>query len=481
MFSVGQYGLLSWLAVAVTCTASSRRSNGWCTIPSQVETLDVDVCIIGGGSAGTYTAVRLQEMGKSVTLVEKAPQLGGSVNTYFDPISQTYVDYGVKVFDNVSIVRNYFDSLGVALQDFKSFAPNQKTIYANLEDGEELPASSISGGNVTDGLLRYRDQLQKYPYLDLGFQLPSPVPEDLLMPWGQFLQKYNLSAMSEVAFGLVGGPGNILAQPTLYVAKNFGVTQVNSALEGSEVTEAQNNNQALYDAALTRLNNATPVFVGSNVTCIYRGANDTEISVSTPSGPKLIRASKLVIAIPPTLSLLTPLLDLSIRERELFSQFNHSYIWASIVDNTGVPVDTGLTNINPAAPFGIPAMPAIFGTEPTGLSGSLIVWYGSPFALTAEEVQANIIETLSRYNQTNGGASTQNATTPRILEFRSHNPYMLTVTPEAIAGGFYDEVNQLQGHRNTYWTGAAWQTQDSTAIWNFTELEILPRIMAELD
>jgi ribulose 1,5-bisphosphate synthetase/thiazole synthase len=34
-----------------------------------VEVVESDVCIIGGGSSGTYSAIRLKEMGKTVTLI----------------------------------------------------------------------------------------------------------------------------------------------------------------------------------------------------------------------------------------------------------------------------------------------------------------------------------------------------------------------------------------------------------------------------
>lgn len=36
-----------------------------------------EVCVIGGGASGTYAAVRLQQMGVSVALVEKEGKLGG--------------------------------------------------------------------------------------------------------------------------------------------------------------------------------------------------------------------------------------------------------------------------------------------------------------------------------------------------------------------------------------------------------------------
>jgi heterodisulfide reductase subunit A-like polyferredoxin len=46
--------------------------------PPTDETIIRDVCILGGGSTGTYAAVRLsQDLGKSVVVVEKTGRLGG--------------------------------------------------------------------------------------------------------------------------------------------------------------------------------------------------------------------------------------------------------------------------------------------------------------------------------------------------------------------------------------------------------------------
>ena len=41
-----------------------------------------DISIVGGGAAGTYAAVRLQDLGKTVLLIEKTNRLGGNTQTY---------------------------------------------------------------------------------------------------------------------------------------------------------------------------------------------------------------------------------------------------------------------------------------------------------------------------------------------------------------------------------------------------------------
>lgn len=186
------------------------------------EIIHRDVCVIGGGSAGTYAAVRLKQMGKTVALIEKEDLLGWQVNNYVDPASGKTIDYGVKVFNNVSVVTDYFGSLGVGLTEFTDYVSGQETIYADLATASDVPARTIPPpGTLIDGLLRYQAQLDKYPYLEKGFDLPDPVPEDLLLPGGDFIDKYDFLSIVGLVYGLVGGPGIILAQPTLYVAKNF--------------------------------------------------------------------------------------------------------------------------------------------------------------------------------------------------------------------------------------------------------------------
>lgn len=48
--------------------------------------------------------------------------------------------------------------------------------------------------------------------------------------------------------------------------------------------------------------------------------------------------------------------------------------------------------------------------------------------------------------------------TADIVGFNNHAPFELTVSPEAIAGGFYVRVNKLQRERDTWWQGRrAWR------------------------
>jgi hypothetical protein len=434
-----------------------------------VEIVESDVCIIGGGSSGTYSAIRLKEMGKTVTLIEKQSRLGGHVNTYVDPATGASFDYGVIAFDNSSIVRNYFAHFNIPLVSAYT-ASNTTYEYANFKTGEYVSSSSLpSQESLAAALLAYLGQLAKYPYISKGFDLPSQIPEDFLLTWGDFIEKYQLGGLSFESSLFLEGVGNILAQTALYMLKYLGANTVNNILTGGFVTSENHNNQELYNKALAELGSSA--FISSNVTAVRRSTNGVQVDVSTPSGPKTINASKLLIAIDPKLENLG-FLDLAAEEKNLFGQFNNSYYWDAIVKNTAIPNDVIITNVNLDAPYEIPSTPGIYRIVPTDIAGLFTLYYTSPSLMTDEEVQADILATIARLE-----APTELWTgTPEFVEFNNHSPFELTVSSEAIKGGFYGQLNKLQGERSTWWTGAAWQAQDSSQIWNWTEINILPKL-----
>ncbi|CAK4034848.1 related to amine oxidase, flavin-containing superfamily [Lecanosticta acicola] len=441
----------------------------------QPEIIERDVAIIGGGSSGTYSAIRLQQQGHSVALIEKENRLGGHVNTFVDPPTGGTFDYGVIILVNVSIVRDYFQYLDTPLGKYTGFVPGMNTLYADFAAGASAPAPNDTLAEA-DAVPRYARLLQdQYPYLASGFHIPKPVPEELLIPYGDFLAQRNLSALAYTAWYIDEGVGNALAQPALYMLKYYNLLQVEGINYG--FVNAGNNYQGLYDTALRKLGNATNAFLNSCIDRITRSTRGVEVQFTTPTGRKIVRAKKLVMTIPPLLSSLKPFFDLTPTETSLFGQYNSSYIWDAIVNNTGIPGTVEVQNRDPEAPDGIPALPAAYAFVPSPVGGVHATWYSSPHYLSDEQVKTDILQSVAQIQKAQKYSS---AATPEIVEFHSHNPYELTVSLDAIKEGFYDKVNALQGQLNTYWTGAAWESHDSTAIWNFTEYEILPKLIQSL-
>jgi hypothetical protein len=467
MRSVLKLIVAAYIGFATALPQSNPRAS---LDPNDYDARDVitrDFCIIGGGSGGTYSAIRLRELGKSVVVVEKKDRLGGHTQTYIDPKTGTPVDYGVVVFHDIPLVRTYFAHFNISLAPVEVNPPGLTTQYVDFQTGKIVPG--YIPPNPAEAFGAYTEQLVQYPYLAGGFFLPDAVPADLLLPFGDFVQKYSLSAMVQTVFELSQGVGNLLQQPTLYVVILFGFSLL-ASIETGFIATADHDNSALYVAALKEL--GTDALLSSHVIAMDRDSgNDSKILVDTPSGPKLICAKKIIVAIPPKLYNLEPF-DLDNTERSIFGQFVNTAYYTSLVDNTGIPEGLAFTNIGPDTPYNLPPLPGIYSIDPTLVPGLFDLKYGSPTELPDEEVKAAIIKDILLLKNDNL------TTTPaQFVTFSAHNPFELTVPASAIAAGFYKRLYGLQGHRNTFYTGAAWIAQDSSLIWNFTE-NLLPKIIA---
>lgn len=218
------------------------------------------VVIIGGGSSGTYAAIRLQQLGYTVTLIEKNNRLGGHVNTFVDTERRQAVETGVMMFQNTSSTLEYLSHLEIPLVDFSTAGGNPPS-FANFHTDAKivtsLPASLPWTNQTAVGLqlAQYLDVLGRYPYIENGFDLPQSIPDELLMPFGEFIVKYNLEAISLTAAQFAQGAGNILAQQTIYVLKYFSKGVVSALFPNGIpfVRPASNTNQDIYDRARDKL------------------------------------------------------------------------------------------------------------------------------------------------------------------------------------------------------------------------------------
>lgn len=427
-----------------------------------------DVCVIGGGSTGTYSAIRLSDSGKSVVVVEANDRLGGHTNTYTDPSTNETVDYGVIVFHNLDIVKTYFARFNVPLTTASFAAPGQVNEYVDFTTGKVV--AGYAPANSSAALAGYAAQLAKYPYVEAGFDLPDPVPADLLLPFGDFVKKYNLQSLVGFLFGFAQGLGNLLEQYTLYVFKNFGLGILQD-LQIGFLTTARQNNSEIYVKALAELRDN--VLLQSHVIATDRSSNDgVKVLVKTPTGPKLIIAKKLLITIPPKLNNLRGF-DLSSNETTLFSQFLNSAYYTALIRHTSIPPNTSLTNIGANTLYNLPPLPGLYTITPTRVPGLYDVKVGSATALSDAQVKALIRDTVARLRT----AGTFNTTRLQFAAYENHTPFELTVPKDAIAGGFYKRLYALQGQRHTWYTGAAFHTHDSSLLWQFTE-GLIPGLLA---
>jgi hypothetical protein len=421
-------------------------------------TLHRDVCVIGGGSSGTYAAVRLRDLGHSVVVVERNDRLGGHCETFHDPVTGGTTDIGVIIFHDMPLVRDYFARFGVPLVPF---AGGQGTSsYVDFRTGAVVEGYSPP---PPVALPAYFGLLQQYPYLEFGFDLPDTVPPVLLAPFGDLVEQAGLQSIVPLVFGYGQGLGDILRLPALYVMKLLSLPVVAAILAGSFLTTERHNNSELYEKAAAFLGddvlyNAKPVKV--------RRRGGIRVYVDTPDGPRTIHCGKLVVTAPPVPRTFAGF-DLDDTERGLFGRFRHSYYWTGVARLSGLPAGASVVNTGADTPYHLPVLPGIYGLNPTGLPGLWHVKYGSTVPVSDRQVRHNIAADIRRLGATFDG----------LEIFRSHVPFEMTVDAADIAAGFYRQLGALQGRNQTYYTGAAFHTHDSSLLWRFTEA-LLPRIAA---
>ncbi|OKP13973.1 Beta-cyclopiazonate dehydrogenase [Penicillium subrubescens] len=441
---------------------------------SQPDALIRDVAIIGGGASGTFAAIRLRNEGKSTILIEKEAILGGHTNTYQDPVTKVNVDYGVEVFHNQEVVKDYFNKLNVSWAIASDFGGVGTPVYL---DGNTAQKIAYTSPDPRAGLYAYATHLAQYAQLEYGFFLPEPVPEDLLLPFGAFLDKYpDIGNAAFTIFRFGQGLGDFLSQPTLYVFKNFGLDIIQDISTGFLVVTSQNNYE-IYDHA-TKILGSDVLLSSTVVSTRHRDQKGgVLLEVQTPSGRRIVKAKSLLITIPPKLGNLRAF-DLDDRETALFGAFQNTGYYTSLVKNTGLPAGFSSLSVGADTPYNIPDLPGVYTVDSTAIEGVFDIKYGSPHGLSDDFVRGEILSYVKKL-QANGFAEKVPGE-PEFVRFNSHTPFELTVSQDLISGGFYERLYGLQGYRGTWYTGAAFHTQDSSMLWNYTDSYVLPSMLSWL-
>jgi hypothetical protein len=462
---------LSYSVAGIAATGLRSRSAS-----ARTTTIERDVCVIGGGSSGTFSAVHLRDAGKSVVVLERKQRLGGHTETYVDPGTGIPTDIGVVVLHDIPAVRNYFARFNVPLIQLPPDAFGGPNANFDFRTGQQQTITPPSPAAVSQALGAYFGYLQQlkatYFDLDSSFDLPNPVPADLTMKFADFVTKYSLGAMVNTAFQFGQGIGDLLNMPTVYVLKLFSSQVLSSLFAGSFLACPFGNSQ-IYEQATQFLGD--DVLFGSELVRAFRNKNGVTVHVDTPDGRHVIHAKKLLVTCPPTLDNFSAF-DLDRLEASTFGKFRSNFYYTGVLKLEGVPAGLSVTNVDAHSLYNLPQLPGIYGLSPTRVPGLWNVKFGSTVPLSDFEVKATIVSQIHRLSD-----ATFFPSRPRVVDiatFSAHAPFELHVRGDEIAQGFYGTLSSLQGRNSTYYNGAAFQVHDSSLIWQYTQDHVLPLLLA---
>ncbi|KAK8097500.1 hypothetical protein PG984_016639 [Apiospora sp. TS-2023a] len=459
-------------------TTTGHYPGSLATDPAGYDARDIyhrDVLIVGGGSSGVYSAIRLRDHGKTVMVVEKQGRLGGHAEAWVDPGSGTAVNIGVEAFANIDVVKDYFSRFDLSLTPPTGAAPTMT--FVDFATGKVAAGFAEPDASAfMTALDTYVSHLKEFPALQDSFNMTYPVHPDLLLSLGDFAAKYGVGDMIPQLFHYNQGSVPLLNVSMLYHFKYLNEDETTSLKQGF-LSVDQYSVTELYNRAAESL--SPDVLFQSIVVEMDRSSPDeVRVAIQTLAGPKLVIVKKLLSTIPPLLENLSGY-DLSDEERGLFGEFFANGYYTGILNNTGLDPSLTYVNHDSSRPYGLPELPGIYAMFSRPLPGDRFitnVYYGSPGVLSDDEAKADIVASLQRYQKENGLQVAQ----PEWLAFSNHAPFNLMVSNDKIAEGFYDELFALQGCRNTFYHGAAWHTQDSSALWKFTEYYVLPIMLVSL-
>ncbi|KAI0849456.1 FAD/NAD(P)-binding domain-containing protein [Daldinia vernicosa] len=444
--------LISWVSHGLSASVNT-------TSFSAADTIQRDIAIVGGGSSGTHAAIQFKDAGKTVVVIEKQAQLGGHVKT-FTASSGVRVNYGPSNFQNNTAVVDWFSRFDIPVVQYEQ--PGVGAKYADFSTGKELENGTLPNPDFG----AYLEVLAKFPYLEDFSHLPDPIPEDLLLPFGEFVEKYNLQSVAYTIAQFATSNGNVFEQPTLYILKVADVPYIQGIINGDVLAPATYDAQSVFQKAQQDL--GSDVLLRSTVSSATRSNTGISLVVNTPNGQKLIKANKLLVTVPPKIDNLKPF-DLDQRESGILSKFQSKAFYTALLNQTGLAKGFSYYNAKPAAgqTYHVPSLPLLQFIWATKDVDTFWAWYSSATELPDATVKANIIKDFQALAP---------GSKPQIMVFSNAGPSGVGVTADEIKNGFYKDLLSLQGYRNTWYTGSAWVSDHSAGLWNYTNYELVPKL-----
>jgi hypothetical protein len=447
-----------------------------------------DVAIIGGGASGTYAAVKLREdLNTSIIVVETEAILGGHADTYTVPGTGEAVEYGVQTYVPYGPGKSFFSRFAIETGS----SPNRPltAITVDYETSKILSGYIPPSANATnEAFQRWLPIVEKYDSLIepgyWNFPKPKDIPEDFLLPFGEFAKKYNLEAAGP-RISQISNAGSFGIEKTLalHVIQHFGLPISKTLISGTFFKPVVSNN-LLYERALELLKK--DVLLNSYVSEAERERSGIKLvvkNVDGKPGATLIKAKRLLFTAAPRRLDILQNFDEDKKEIEVFDPLEQTWRFAGVAKIPCIPENYSVSFISSAAVpdhyLKIRDYPWSLGftsTGPVGL-GLFRVLFGIKDPSTIDEAKSFISSKVQDLVK----AGSLNYTGECKVDYKAFVDHNGVLWPDAeeLKKGWVQKLNGLQGHRSTWWTGGYWCSDYTTNVWAFTDT-VLERLLKSL-
>jgi hypothetical protein len=283
---------------------------------------------------------------------------GGHVDSYTDPATGRSFEYGVQNYINVTGALRHFNRLGVPMQLNVRSTNVQRNV--DFSTGVELTGYvPPAAADRTAALNKFVDLTEQWrTRMEPGYHNFWPagqVPEDLLLPFGEWVVKHNLTAAVPTFFSTTGfGTDDLLAKPTLGVIRSINPDLILTLLGRlNSLIPVSRRNQDIYDRSRVVIGDQDILFdstvVTSNLPCNGAQGNATLFVQNARTGAiTVVVAKRVIFTAVPSEANLAPF---AIRQetKNLLSKLTYSTVYAAVVSHQSLPVNTTLVNVRSAA------------------------------------------------------------------------------------------------------------------------------------
>ncbi|KXZ54236.1 hypothetical protein GPECTOR_5g327 [Gonium pectorale] len=446
---------------------------------------EFDVCVVGAGGAGLFTAVRLKQMGYRALVLEKADRVGGHCYTWTEPNTGAKIETGVVLYCDIPLVVDTFKRFNVTLVPYDPTGSAGQSSYRVSPSGQWLSKESVM--NVTAyqkafelflGLMSTRfayieTENGEMPDFD---KLPPATVQMLLRPFGELLDSLDKElgpGALEPLYDIIGrllqiGPGPMREVSALVALRNLRPAILKIML-GQGYT-VKNGCSSLYHAFHRYLGGW--VKLGAAPFSITRRSSRMDVTYTREGRKVKTTCRRLVVSAVQSLDNLESFINnLDAKEKAVFSQVTYN-IFSKAVVRTPYKMGSNPKGVSvQLSEFGYKDLPAVVALGTMGPLGVGLTWTVGPTPVATRQGIADlIISNLTTWSAAVGGAFPIPAKRKDVFldgpDLHQHTPRPADMTQ---LPAFYNALYGLQGHRNTYYTGALLSHNAQYDVWRYSD------------